>query len=87
MKPENVFVKQGPNNSVILKIGDFGLTRQTEFINSIVGTVSYMVPELFSDPNAQKDSSCDVWALGCMIYELLEGNQYFSAQTQIEVTN
>jgi len=49
MKPENVFVKQGPYGSVIMKIGDFGLARQGEFMSSIVGTVSYMVPELFSD--------------------------------------
>lgn len=72
MKPENVFVKQGPDGSPILKIGDFGLARHGEFTSSIVGTVSYMVPELFSEKYERKDNSCDIWALGCIIYELLE---------------
>jgi serine/threonine protein kinase len=27
MKPDNIFVKQGPDGSPILKIGDFGLAR------------------------------------------------------------
>lgn len=85
MKPENIFVKMGPNGSVILKIGDFGLTRSGDFMSSIVGTISYMGPELFSEQLTHKDKSCDIWALGCIIYELLENKQYFAAPSQTEV--
>jgi serine/threonine protein kinase len=73
IKPENVFVKIGQNGSPILKIGDFGLARKSDFMSSIVGTVSYMGPELFNEYHTHKNSSCDIWALGCIIYELIEG--------------
>lgn len=67
LKPENVFL-DGNNN---IKLGDFGLSKQIAaqaFTNTYVGTPYYMSPELAT--GGQYDSKSDIWALGCITYEL-----------------
>jgi NIMA (never in mitosis gene a)-related kinase len=54
-----------------LKIGDFGISRvlneQKKFTVSMIGTPSYVAPELY---NKNMDFRVDIWAIGCIIYEL-----------------
>ncbi|CAD6567911.1 MAG: pkb-activating kinase-like protein [Alectoria sarmentosa] len=45
--------------------------------NSFVGTAEYVSPELLTDKKACKSS--DLWALGCIIYQLLAGRPPFKA--------
>lgn len=45
--------------------------------NSFVGTAEYVSPELLTDKNACKAS--DLWAFGCIIYQLLAGRPPFKA--------
>ncbi|EXJ87951.1 AGC/PDK1 protein kinase [Capronia coronata CBS 617.96] len=45
--------------------------------NSFVGTAEYVSPELLMDKNACKAS--DLWAFGCIIYQLLAGRPPFKA--------
>lgn len=45
--------------------------------NSFVGTAEYVSPELLTDKNACKAS--DMWAFGCIIYQLLAGRPPFKA--------
>ncbi|KAG7004292.1 hypothetical protein G7Y79_00026g058760 [Physcia stellaris] len=45
--------------------------------NSFVGTAEYVSPELLKDKNACKAS--DLWAFGCIIYQLLAGRPPFKA--------
>lgn len=47
---------------------------------SFVGTAEYVSPELLTDKNACKAS--DLWAFGCMIYQLLSGRPPFKAANE-----
>lgn len=48
--------------------------------NSFVGTAEYVSPELLTDKNACKAS--DLWAFGCIIYQLLVGRPPFKAANE-----
>lgn len=50
---------------------------ETDRANSFVGTAEYVSPELLTDKNACKAS--DLWAFGCIIYQLLAGRPPFKA--------
>ncbi|KAK3372883.1 kinase-like domain-containing protein [Lasiosphaeria ovina] len=47
---------------------------------SFVGTAEYVSPELLTDKSAGKPS--DLWAFGCIIYQLLVGRPPFKAATE-----
>lgn len=46
---------------------------------SFVGTAQYVSPEMLTSKNATK--SADIWALGCIVYQMLTGNFPFKAPT------
>jgi eukaryotic-like serine/threonine-protein kinase len=47
---------------------------------TILGTVQYMAPELIEGRDA--DARTDIWAFGCVLYEMLAGEAPFSGKTQ-----
>ena len=47
---------------------------------SIVGTFQYMAPEQLE--GAEADARCDLWALGCVLYEMATGKRPFGGATQ-----
>ncbi|KAF9741518.1 Serine/threonine-protein kinase ksg1 [Paraphaeosphaeria minitans] len=49
---------------------------------SFVGTAEYVSPELLTDKNACKAS--DLWAFGCIIYQLLAGRPPFKAANEYQ---
>ena len=49
---------------------------------SFVGTAEYVSPELLTDKNACKAS--DLWAFGCIVYQLLAGRPPFKAGNQYQ---
>ncbi|WEW54957.1 serine/threonine protein kinase [Emydomyces testavorans] len=51
-----------------------------ERASSFVGTAEYVSPELLTDKNACKAS--DLWAFGCIIYQLLAGRPPFKAANE-----
>ncbi|KAK3116675.1 serine/threonine protein kinase [Teratosphaeriaceae sp. CCFEE 6253] len=53
---------------------------QTDRAVSFVGTAEYVSPELLRDKNACKAS--DLWAFGCIIYQLLAGRPPFKAANE-----
>ena len=76
LKPENLFV----NNQLNIKIGDFGISKQLkspiDYTESKgIGTLSYMAPEMIREH--KYNHKVDIWALGCIVYELCTLNTYF----------
>ena len=49
---------------------------------SFVGTAEYVSPELLTDKNACKAS--DLWAFGCIVYQLLAGRPPFKASNEYQ---
>jgi Tol biopolymer transport system component len=92
LKPENVFVLPGER----IKILDFGLaklagspigggsgsaaeTRQETLPHTILGTLAYMAPEQARGEPA--DHRTDIFAFGCVLYEMLEGKALYAGGT------
>ena len=77
LKPENIFISKEHK----IKIGDFGISKQligTNHANTKTGTSNYMAPEIL---NGEKyDNKVDIWALGCIIYELCTLNICFESE-------
>ncbi|XP_071178743.1 serine/threonine-protein kinase 36-like isoform X5 [Mytilus edulis] len=75
MKPQNILLGKGG----IIKLCDFGFARAMSFntlvLTSIKGTPLYMSPELVEEK--PYDHTADLWALGCILYELFTGTPPF----------
>jgi len=83
LKPQNVMLDSHGN----IKIADFGLGKllgNQRMAKSIVGTPLYQSPELTSGQGGNE--KVDVWAMGCIIYELAALRFVFEAKTQVELT-
>lgn len=83
VKPANLFLAQGPEGTVKVKILDFGVAKvKMELFNessnslthagSLLGTPLYMSPEQLRRASAI-DESADVWSLGVVLFECLTG--------------
>jgi 3-phosphoinositide dependent protein kinase-1 len=59
-----------------------GQDEESTRARSFVGTAEYVSPELLTDKNACKAS--DLWAFGCIIYQLLTGRPPFKAGNEYQ---
>ena len=79
LKSLNIFLKQGKD----VRVGDLGVAKvlnQTFFAKTFIGTPYYLSPEICED-KPYNDKS-DVWALGCILYELCTYHHPFTAKSQ-----
>jgi len=78
LKTSNIFL-HGPNK--VVKLADFGIARvlQSEgsLASTVIGTPYYMSPELVN--NELYSYKSDVWALGCVLYEMATLKHAFDA--------
>ena len=86
VKPENVLIADDGR----IKVADFGLaravsaeTQHTATGGVLIGTVSYLAPELVVDGRA--DARADVYAAGVVLYELLTGAKPHEGESPIQV--
>jgi len=83
IKPANIFLDANHN----IKLGDFGLSKiltdEKGFAYSTVGTPYYMSPEQITDKKYNEKS--DIWACGCLLYELCAQSPPFEASNQLSL--
>ena len=82
LKPANIFIYGDQ-----IKIGDFGLSKTLQSKKYITtkngrgGTASYMAPEILKDE--PYNTSSDLFALGCILYELCTLKLAFVGKTPL----
>jgi NIMA (never in mitosis gene a)-related kinase 1/4/5 len=79
LKTLNIFLTKDDK----VKIGDLGVAKvlnQTNFARTFVGTPYYLSPEICEEKPYNEKS--DVWALGCILYEMATYKHPFNATNQ-----
>ena len=83
LKLGNIFL----TGKMELKLGDFGLAKKLSFrdekISEMVGTPSYMAPEILE--NMGYSLEVDIWSLGVIMYYLIIGKLPFNKQNQEDI--
>ena len=89
LKPDNVMLQERGRLRDVARVLDFGIaklrddSRATQAAmtqaGDMLGTPQYMAPEQIRGEPV--DGRCDVYALGCMIYEMITGRMPFEAST------
>jgi serine/threonine-protein kinase len=91
IKPTNLFLAKRRDGSDLLKVLDFGISKAQSGpemsltqTSSMLGTPAYMSPEQMRSARTV-DPRSDIWALGTVLYELVEGRPPFAAQNFAEL--
>lgn len=85
IKPTNILLKKGN----VVQLTDFGVARHQDgmgFKGYVVGSPEYMAPEVFfGDADPVTEHLRDVYALGCVAFEVLTGTCAFRADSAAEL--
>jgi len=86
IKPANFFITRGSDGKQLLKVLDFGISKtpmgnsNLTATQSVMGTPAYMSPEQMRS-SRDVDHRADIWALGVVLFELLQGAPPFGGDT------
>ncbi|OHT15828.1 CAMK family protein kinase [Tritrichomonas foetus] len=72
--------------SGFVKIGDFGISREVSedsLATTIIGTPYFMAPEIISQQPYSYPA--DIWAAGCILFELMTGEHAFNGKSRDEL--
>jgi serine/threonine protein kinase len=96
LKPANLFLARRRDGTAIIKLLDFGVSKQDTQIplfktlppltltSTILGSPVYMAPEQLRD-SKRVDTRADIWACGIVLYELLGGRLPFIAENMAQL--
>jgi serine/threonine-protein kinase len=82
IKASNFFITQSEGSSPQLKVLDFGIATAPQGVSeltdaqAVIGTPAYMAPEQMRAARIA-DQRSDIWSMGVVLYELLEGTRPF----------
>ncbi|MCQ2816342.1 MAG: serine/threonine-protein kinase Nek [archaeon] len=79
LKSLNIFLTKDFN----AKIGDLGVAKniqKTNFASTFIGTPYYLSPEICEEK--QYNEKSDIWALGCILYEMASFKHPFDGRNQ-----
>ncbi|TYJ08275.1 hypothetical protein E1A91_A11G063400v1 [Gossypium mustelinum] len=85
LKPENILLS-GSKDDLVLKIADFGLSRSLDpgnYAQTVCGSPLYMAPEVLQFQSYNE--KVDMWSLGAILFELLNGHPPFRGRTNVQL--
>jgi tRNA A-37 threonylcarbamoyl transferase component Bud32 len=83
LKPDNIFIET-VGVSTVVKVLDFGIAGGVDAMRltragEVFGTPQYMSPEQCNGQDL--DHRTDIYSLGCILYEMIEGKPPFAAES------
>jgi serine/threonine protein kinase len=93
IKPENLFLTQQAQGMMMIKVLDFGISKialprgKRDLVRTqmALGSPVYMSPEQIRRSD-QVDARSDIWAIGCVLFELLTGVTAFDEPSLLELS-
>jgi len=94
LKPSNLFLGQKPGRAREVKVLDFGISKLAPGLEgnaeedltateAMLGSPRYMSPEQVQDAKSV-DHRTDIWSLGVILYQMLDGKSPFAGTTMGE---
>lgn len=94
LKPSNILLQRVSDDNYIPFVADFGVaalldpnsTQTTASVDTQpVGSIAYQSPGIIVGSENPKTPAADIYALGVMLYEALEGKQAFYADNKTQI--
>jgi calcium/calmodulin-dependent protein kinase I len=88
IKLENLLLQE-ENNDATIKLADFGFAKKVKRANGLktmLGTPSFMAPEIYDLRKEGYDQRCDLWSVGVVVFCLLGGYLPFEGSNVKEIS-
>ncbi|KAG2492080.1 hypothetical protein HYH03_009576 [Edaphochlamys debaryana] len=89
VKPANVLLSNLDSDTPTVKLSDFGLARVPGTalltLHPEAGTPAYVAPESFDLDNLSITHKVDIYAFGCLLWEMLSGIRPWHGMTPVQV--
>jgi serine/threonine protein kinase len=85
IKPENVLLQREQDRGDAVRLVDFGIAAKFGTQPQVAGTVMYMAPEQIR--GSDFDGCVDIYALGCIAFEMLTGAPPFEGASVVAVVD